>query len=156
MASGGMMPWQWVICGSFFQHGNNSWKRDTIAFHGACHEYSHKSYASLTCMLSFPDMYFENDTTFSWQSIYISLGLWKENAVLSKNGVLFENVFFVNHVINRRRALIAKSPTFFVVVSTLSMCIWGVSRKLATFGKMTVTGVSQIFECVIIVFVSRR
>ena len=39
----------------------------------------------------------------------------------SKNCVLFENVFFVSHVINRRRAPIAKSPIFFVFVSPLSI-----------------------------------
>ena len=27
-----------VLYGSFFQHGNNSGKRDTVAFHGACIE----------------------------------------------------------------------------------------------------------------------
>ena len=41
----------------------------------------------------------------------------------SKNCVLFENVFFLSHVINRRRAPITKSPIFFVFVSTLSIYI---------------------------------
>ena len=29
---------QFNVYGSFFQHGNNSGKRDTVAFHGACIE----------------------------------------------------------------------------------------------------------------------
>ena len=40
---------------------------------------------------------------------------------MSKNGVLFGNVFFVSHLINRRRAPIAKSPVLFLFVSTLSI-----------------------------------
>ena len=42
---------------------------------------------------------------------------------MSKNCVLFENVFFVSHVINRRRAPIANSPIFFVFVPPLSIDI---------------------------------
>ena len=42
----------------------------------------------------------------------------------SKNCVLFENVFFVIHVINRRRAPITKSPIFFLFRSTLSIYIY--------------------------------
>ena len=33
------------IAGSFFQHGNNSGKHDTVAFHGACIECNMNVYA---------------------------------------------------------------------------------------------------------------
>ena len=49
------------IDGSFFQHGNNSGKRDTVAFQGACIECNVKVDAMgmsiATEMLSFPDIY---------------------------------------------------------------------------------------------------
>ena len=44
------------VHGSFFQHGNNSGKRDTVAFHGACNECSTNvddlriSNTTLTCL----------------------------------------------------------------------------------------------------------
>ena len=44
------------VAGSFFQHGNNSGKRDTVAFHGACNECSTNvddlriSIATLKCL----------------------------------------------------------------------------------------------------------
>ena len=44
------------IDGSFFQHGNNSGKRDTVAFHGACIECNRNvdaigmSIATLKCL----------------------------------------------------------------------------------------------------------
>ena len=44
------------VVGSFFQHGNNSGKRDTVAFHGACNECSTNvddlriSNTTLTCL----------------------------------------------------------------------------------------------------------
>ena len=41
----------------------------------------------------------------------------------SINCVLFENLFFVSHVINRRRAPIANSPIFFVFVPPLYIYI---------------------------------
>ena len=53
-------------------------------------------------MLSFPDMY--DTLRLAGPAVQYR----------NKNGVLFENVFFVSHVINRRRAPIAKSPVFFV------------------------------------------
>ena len=50
---------------SFFQHGNNSGKRDTVAFHGACNECStnvddlriSNTILIKIDMLSFSDMY---------------------------------------------------------------------------------------------------
>ena len=69
-----------------------------------------------TEMLSFPDIY---DSLRLAGNTYF-FGMVKSE-YRSKNGVLFENVFFVSHVINRRRAPIAKSPIFFVFVSPLSI-----------------------------------
>ena len=52
-------PVRWTAqsaVGSFFQHGNNSGKRDTVAFHGACNECSTNvddlriSNTTLTCL----------------------------------------------------------------------------------------------------------
>ena len=67
-------------------------------------------------MLGFPDIYdtlrLAGNTNF--------FGIVKRE-YRSKNCVLFENVFFVSHVINRRRAPIAKSPILFVFVSPLSI-----------------------------------
>ena len=69
-------------------------------------------------MLSFPDMY---DTLRLAGNKYF-FGIVKSE-YRSKNGVLFENVFIVSHVINKRRAPITKSPIFFLFVSTLSIYI---------------------------------
>ena len=67
-------------------------------------------------MLSFPDMY----DTLHLAGDNCFFGIVKRES-RSKNGVLFENIFFVSHVVNRRRAPIAKSPIFFVFVLTLSI-----------------------------------
>ena len=69
-------------------------------------------------MLSFPDIY---DTSRLAGNTYF-FGIVKRE-FRSKNCVLFENVFFVSHVINRRRAPIANSPIFFVFVPPLSIYI---------------------------------
>ena len=69
-----------------------------------------------TDMLSFPDIY---DTLRLAGNTYF-FGIVKRE-YRSQNGVLFENVFFVSHVINRRHAPIAKSPILFVFVSPLSI-----------------------------------
>ena len=69
-------------------------------------------------MLSFPDMY---DPLRLTGNKYF-FGIVKRE-YRSKIVVLFENVFFVSHIINRRRAPIAKCPIFFVFVSTLSIYI---------------------------------
>ena len=69
-----------------------------------------------TDILSFADMY---DTLRLAGNKYF-FGISKSE-YMSKNCVLFGNVFFVSHVINRRRAPIAKSPVFFLFVSTLSI-----------------------------------
>ena len=65
-------------------------------------------------MLSFSDIY---DTSRLAGNTYF-FGIVKRE-YRSKKCVLFENVFFVSHVINRRRAPIAKSPIFFVFESPL-------------------------------------
>ena len=70
----------------------------------------------ITDMISFPDMY----DTLHLAGDNCFFGIVKRES-RSKNGVLFENIFFVSHVINRRRAPIAKSPIFFVFVLTLSI-----------------------------------
>ena len=67
-------------------------------------------------MLSFPDIY---DTLRLAGNTYF-FGIVKRE-YRSKNCVLFENVFFVSHILNRRHASIAKSPIFFVFVSPLSI-----------------------------------
>ena len=69
-------------------------------------------------MLSFPDMY---DTLRLAGNKYF-FGIVKSE-YRSQNCVLFENVFFVSHVVNRRRAPITKSPIYFLFVSTLSIYI---------------------------------
>ena len=40
-----LSPLKMLAYGSFFQHGNNSGKRDTVAFHGACIECNMNVYA---------------------------------------------------------------------------------------------------------------
>ena len=69
-------------------------------------------------MLSFSDIY---DTLRLAGNTYF-FGILKRE-FRSKNCVLFENVFFVSHEVNRRRAPIVKSPIFFVFVSPLSTYI---------------------------------
>ena len=69
-------------------------------------------------MLSFPDMY----DTLRLAGNKQFFGIVKSE-YRSKNCILFENVFFVSHVINRRRAQITKSPIFFLFVLTLSIYI---------------------------------
>ena len=73
------------------------------------------SIATVTC-LAFQDTY---DTLRLAANTYF-FGIMKRE-YRSKNRVLFENVLFVSHVINRRRASIAKSPIFYVFVSPLSI-----------------------------------
>ena len=65
-------------------------------------------------MLSFPDMY--DTLRFAGNKYFFGIG---KSEYMSKNRVLFENVFFVSHVINRRRVPIAKSQILFMFVSTL-------------------------------------
>ena len=69
-------------------------------------------------MHSFPDIY---DTLRLAGNTYF-FGIVKRE-YRSENCVLFENVFIVglSHVINKRRAPIAKSPIFFVFVSPLTI-----------------------------------
>ena len=87
----------WIrLHGSFFQHGNNSGKRDTVAFHGACIECNMNvdmgmSIATLTCLAfqTYDILRFACNTHF--------FGIVKRE-YRSKNCVLFENVFCVSHV----------------------------------------------------------
>ena len=80
-------------------------------------QYERRCFGNVHCnteKLSFPDTY---DTLRLAGNTYV-FGIVKRE-YRSKNGVLFENVFIVSHVINRRRATIAKNPAFFVFVSPL-------------------------------------
>ena len=82
-------------------------------------QYERRCFGNVHCnteMLSFPDTY---DTLRLAGNTYFS-GIVKRE-YRSKKCVNFENVFFVSHVINRRRAPIAKRPIFFVFVSPLSI-----------------------------------
>ena len=69
-------------------------------------------------MLSFPDIILYDTLRLAGNTYFFGI---VKREYRSKNCVLFENVFFVSHVINRRRAPIAKSPIFFVFVSPLSI-----------------------------------
>ena len=82
-------------------------------------QYERRCFGNVHCnteRFSFPDIY---DTLRLAGNTYF-FGMVKREYG-SKNGVLFENVFFVSQVINRRRAPTAKSPIFFVFVSPLSI-----------------------------------
>ena len=65
-------------------------------------------------MLRFPDILLYDTLRLADNKYFF--GILKRE-YRSKNGVRFENVFFVtvSHIINRRRAPIAKSPIFFVL-----------------------------------------
>ena len=86
-------------------------------------QYERRSFGNVHCnteMLRFPDILLYDTLRLADNKYFF--GILKRE-YRSKNGVRFENVFFVtvSHIINRRRAPIAKSPIFFVFVSPLSI-----------------------------------
>ena len=65
-----------TISGSFFQHGNNSGKRDIVAFHGACNE----------CSTNVDDLRISN-TTLTCLAFQTCMALWVYLAINSSLGL---------------------------------------------------------------------